>query len=130
MALTTITLNGSTVVAPSRIFAYADASPTVISVINGSPILQRSANSDATGEKGAIRKLEWDGMLSSSSLYTHTITTLKALEGNSITINAGTLANSVYSSNTSILIHKVTVEPIQHGPSKDLWRVEITYTHV
>ena len=128
----TITLDGSTIVSPSSLQPFAQTAMSKIVPIDGGTIVQISANVDSTGDKNGIRKMTWDGLPFSDSRWTHTIGTIKALEGKSTTVNMGSLWGAVYTITTSILIHEVNIEDLGYDflSGKQIYKVEINYTHV
>ena len=128
----TITIGGSTVVAPSNCRPFGNSDLTVIVPIDGNVIVQRSANSDSTGDKNARRTMTWEGLPTSDSRWTHTPFTLMALEGTTTTVTMGTLWGSIYIFSTSIKIIKVDIGEGRFSLSEntEIWPVEITYTHL
>ena len=128
----TISLGGSTVVAPTLVQPYANQTVTRLVPLDGGTIVQVSANADSTGDKNTVRKMIWDAIPGSDTRWTHTIATLKALEGTESTVDMDSLFGGPYTFSTSILIHEVIVEDLGYDfvSSREIYRVEINFTHV
>ena len=129
MALATITIGASTVVAPTTLDAFPRGRTTLLVPIDGEAIAQVSNNRDNQGEKNAVREMAWTLLPFTSTDWTHTIQSLKALEGTNTTLNAGTCFGGTYSSNTNIKVINVDPQYIIDNDGTALYSLTISYLH-
>lgn len=116
-----------TVVQPQRLNPYAPSNTAVLVPIDGPVITQVSNNRDNYGDKNVIRQMEWGAIPESSTDYTHTVVTLKALEGEDCVLDTSGCFG--YSTAQDIVVVSVNIDWIAYAGDTNWFTVLIDYTH-
>ena len=124
--MTNITIDGSTVVCPTRADPFVNSTPTVHIPIDGEAVVEESNHQDSFGEMNAIRTMEWDGLPTSSTSWTHTTATLKALEGESVVLN---MPHFGYTTTQNIKVVSVDIEWLVYDGTTNWYTVALNYHH-
>lgn len=127
MAVSTITIDGDSVVCPSEIQAFGQSIANQLLPIDGNAVVQMSNNTDSYGDKNAVRTLTWNAMPTSDAGWTHTVFTLKALEGTDVVLNATNKGG--YTTTQNIRIYSVQVTRVGTDGTTDYWNVVLNYAH-
>lgn len=127
MSVSTITIDGSTVVCPSELQAFGESVVNQLVPIDGNAVIQMSNNKNSFGDANSVRAMTWNAMPTSDSGWTHTVFTLKALEGTDVVLAASGVGG--YTANQNIRVYGVSVRLVGSDGSEDYWNVVLNYAH-
>jgi hypothetical protein len=130
MAASTITINGSTVAAPTSVNKFPVGRTNVLVPIDGDVITQRSNNRDNQGDKNLTRGMTWNALPDDATNYswTHTVTALKALEGTEVALNTGSKFG-YGGTDVNIMVVNVDATWIAAADGVNWYQVTLSYTH-